>query len=141
VRLPRLRPDLSPFRDSRDLRLVVGGSFVSNLGAQATLVALPFQLYVLTHSALAVGLLGAAEVIPLVSMSLLGGAIADRMDRKRLLLVTQVGLVATSGALALLALAGHPAVGWLYALGGLLARSAMGSRRCRWCWVRRSEAC
>jgi MFS family permease len=121
VRLPRLRPDLSPFRDSRDLRLVVGGSFVSNLGAQATLVALPFQLYLLTHSALLVGLLGAVEVVPLVSMSLLGGAIADRMDRRRLLLLTQVGLVATSGALALLAVAGRPAVAWLYALGGLLA--------------------
>jgi MFS family permease len=121
VRLPRLRPDLSPFRDSRDLRLVVGGDFVSNLGAQATLVALPFQLYLLTHSALVVGLLGAVEVIPLVSMSLLGGAIADRMDRRRLLLLTQVGLVATSGGLAFLTAAGHPAVGLLYALGGLLA--------------------
>ncbi len=74
MRLPRLRPDLSPFRDSRDLRLVVGGSFVSNLGAQATLVALPFQLYLLTRSALLVGLLGAAEVVPLVAMALLGGA-------------------------------------------------------------------
>jgi MFS family permease len=74
LRLPRLRPDLSPFRDSRDLRLVVGGNFVSNLGAQATLVALPFQLYLLTRSALVVGLLGAVEVVPLVSMSLLAGA-------------------------------------------------------------------
>jgi MFS family permease len=121
VRLSRLRPDLSPFRDSRDLRLVVGGDFVSNLGAQATLVALPFQLYLLTHSALVVGLLGAVEVVPLVSMSLLGGAIADRMDRRRLLLLTQIGLVATSGGLALLTAFGHPAVGVLYALGGLLA--------------------
>ncbi|HEX3978433.1 MAG TPA: MFS transporter, partial [Solirubrobacteraceae bacterium] len=101
MRLPRLRPDLSPFRDSRDLRLVVGGSFVSNLGAQATLVALPFQLYLLTGSALVVGLLGAVELVPLVSMSLLGGAIADRMDRRRLLLLTQIGLVATSAGLAL----------------------------------------
>jgi len=121
LRLPRLRPDLSPFRDSRDLRLVVGGSFVSNLGAQATLVALPFQLYLLTHSALLVGLLGAVEVVPLVSMSLLGGAIADRTDRRRLLLLTQIGLVGTSGGLALLAIAGHPPVAALYALGGLLA--------------------
>jgi MFS family permease len=121
LRLPRLRPDLSPFRDSRDLRLVVGGSFVSNLGAQATLVALPFQLYLLTGSALAVGLLGAAEVVPLVSMALLGGAIADRMDRRRLLLLTQIGLVATSGALALLPALGAPPVAALYALGGLLA--------------------
>jgi MFS family permease len=121
LRLPRLRPDLSPFRDSRDLRLVVGGSFVSNLGAQATLVALPFQLYLLTGSPLLVGLLGAVEVVPLVSMALLGGAIADRMDRRRLLLLTQIGLVATSGALALLPALGRPPVAALYALGGLLA--------------------
>ena len=94
---------------------------MSNLGAQATLVALPFQLYLLTHSAVVVGLLGAVEVVPLIAMSLLGGAIADRMDRRLLLLLTQLGLVATSGALAFLAAAGHPAVGLLYALGGLLA--------------------
>ena len=121
LRLPRLRPDLSPFRDSRDLRLVVGGGFVSNLGSQATLVALPFQLYLLTGSALMVGLLGAAELIPLVSMSLLGGAIADRMDRRRLLLLTQIGLVTTSGALAILPALGRPPVAALYVLGGLLA--------------------
>jgi MFS family permease len=121
VRLPRLRPDLSPFRDSRDLRLVVGGSFVSSLGAQATLVALPFQLYQLTGSALLVGLLGAAEVIPLITLSLLGGAIADRMDRRRLLLLTQIGLVLSSGALALLPTLGSPPLAALYVLGGLLA--------------------
>ena len=47
---PRLRPDLSAFRDSRDLRLIVGGTFVADMGAQATLVALPYQLYVQTRS-------------------------------------------------------------------------------------------
>ena len=100
---------------------MVGGSFVSSLGAQATLVALPFQLYLLTRSALLVGLLGAVEVVPLVSLSLLGGAIADRMDRRRLLLLTQIGLVVSSGALALLPVLGRPPVVALYALGGLLA--------------------
>jgi hypothetical protein len=44
VPLPRLRPDLSPLRDSRDLRLVVIGGFISGMGAQATLVALPYQV-------------------------------------------------------------------------------------------------
>ncbi len=100
---------------------MVSGSFVSNLGAQATLVALPFQLYLLTRSALVVGLLGAVEVVPLVSMALLGGAIADRMDRRRMLLLAQIGLVATSGGLALLPALGRPPVAALYVLGGLLA--------------------
>ena len=74
MRLPRLRPDLAPLRDSRDFRLVVIGSFLSGLGAQATLVALPYQVYVQTGSALLVGLLGAVELAPLIAAALLGGA-------------------------------------------------------------------
>ena len=118
---PRLLPDLTPFRASRDLRLVVAGNFVSNLGAQATLVALPYQLYVVTHSALLVGLLGAVELGPLVTMSLIGGAIADRSDRRRLLALSQIGVVTGSGGLAVAAFLGDPALATLYVLGGLLA--------------------
>lgn len=119
--IPRLRPDLSPLRESRDLRLVIVGNFVSTLGSQATLVALPYQLYVQSHSALLVGLLGAVELAPLIASALLGGAIADRMDRRRLLLLTQIGLVLTAAALALAAFAGHPPIAVLYLLGGVLA--------------------
>ncbi len=100
---------------------MVGGNFVANMGAQGTLVALPFQLYVLTHSALLVGLLGAAELAPLVAMSLLGGAIADRMDRRRLLLLDQAGVFLVAVGLVAAALAGRPSVLVLYVLGGLLA--------------------
>jgi MFS family permease len=99
----------------------VAGDLVSNLGSQATLVALPFQLYLLTRSAFLVGLLGAVELVPLVSMALLGGAIADRMDRRRLLLLAQIGLVACAGGLAVATVAGRPNIVVLYALGGLLA--------------------
>jgi MFS family permease len=118
---PRLAPDLTPFRDSRDLRLVVVGDFISGLGAQAALVALPYQLYVVTHSALLVGLLGAVELGPLIAMALLGGAIADRMDRRRLLALDQIGVFLVAGGLAVAAFIGHPAVVTLYVLGGLLA--------------------
>jgi MFS family permease len=121
VPLPRLRPDLSPLRESRDLRLVVLGNFLSTLGSQATLVALPYQLYVQTHSALLVGLLGAVELAPLMASALLAGAIADRMDRRRLLLLDQIGLVLSAGGLALAAFAGHPPIVVLYVLGGILA--------------------
>jgi MFS family permease len=121
VPLPRLRPDLSPLRESRDLRLVILGNFLSTLGSQATLVALPYQLYVQTHSALLVGLLGAVELAPLMASALLAGAIADRMDRRRLLLLDQIGLVLSAGGLALAAFAGHPPIVVLYALGGILA--------------------
>jgi MFS family permease len=121
LRLPSLRPDLSPLRASRDLRLVVLGSFVSGLGAQATLVALPYQVYVQTHSALLVGLLGSVELVPLVAASLLGGAAADRLDRRSLLLIDQIGLVLTAAGLALAAWLGHPSLAVLYALAALLA--------------------
>ena len=84
-------------------------------------MALPYQLYVETHSAFLVGLLGAAELIPLVTLALLGGALADRYDRRRLLLLDQIALVALAAALAALAFAGSPPVGLLYVLGGLLA--------------------
>jgi MFS family permease len=121
LRLPRLRPDLAPLRDSRDFRLVVIGNFFSGLGSQATLVALPYQVYIQTRSALLVGLLGAVELAPLVGAALLGGAIADRVDRRRLLLLDQIGLVLTSAGLAVAAATGHPAIGVLYALAALLA--------------------
>lgn len=119
--LARIAVDLTPLRESRDLRLLQAGNLVSGLGAQAGLVALPYQLYVETHSALLVGLLGAVELVPLVVLALLGGAWADRHDRRRLLLLDQIALVACSAALAALAFAGSPPVPLLYVLGGLLA--------------------
>jgi MFS family permease len=118
---PRVIVDLEPLRASRDLRLLIGGEFVSGLGTQAALVALPYQLYTQTHSAFLTGLLGAVELVPLVSMSLLGGAVADRSDRRRLLLLDQIGLVVCAAALAALAFAGSPPVPLLYVLGGTLA--------------------
>jgi len=121
VQVPRLNTDFSSLRTSRDLRLVELGTLVSSLGTQATLVALPYQLYVQTRSALLVGLLGAVELVPLVAMALLGGAVADRMDRRQLLLIDQLGLVLAAGGLAMAAFIGHPAVATLYVLGGLLA--------------------
>ena len=121
MRLPRLRPDLAPLRESRDFRLVLIGSFLSGLGAQATLVALPYQVYIQTRSALLVGLFGAVELAPLIAAALLGGAIADRVDRRKLLLLDQVGLVLTAAALAAAAAIGDPAIGVLYALAALLA--------------------
>jgi MFS family permease len=119
--LSRLAVDISPLRASRDLRLLVAGNFVTGLGTQATLVALPYQVYVQTRSPALTGLLGACELLPLIAMSLYGGALADRIDRRRLLLLDQVALAAGSGALAAGALAGHPPLALLYLLAGLLA--------------------
>jgi predicted MFS family arabinose efflux permease len=117
----RVIVDLEPLRASRDLRLLVFGNLATGLGTQAALVALPYQLYVQTGSAFLTGLLGAVELVPLVTMALLGGALADRSDRRRVLLLDQIALVACASGLAALAFAGSPPVWALYVLGGLLA--------------------
>ena len=69
-----------------------------------TYVALPYQMYRVTGSSLAVGLLGLAELVPLLATAFVGGALADAVDRRRMVLATDVGLAAGSGALTLLAL-------------------------------------
>jgi len=121
LRLGLLAPDTSALRESRDLRLVVLGNFVSGMGTQATLVALPYQIFIESHSALLVGLLGAVELVPLIVSALVGGAMADRMDRRKLLLLDQIGLVLVAGALAAVSFAGDPSIAVLYVLAGLLA--------------------
>src|SRR5215475_2686568 len=103
MRLSRLAVDVTPLRESRDFRLLTAGSLVTGLGTQATLVALPYQVYVTTGSAFLTGLLGAAELGPLIVASLFGGALADRFDRRAMLLLCQLALVALAAALALAA--------------------------------------
>src|SRR3954447_1557297 len=119
--LQRVAVDITPVRASRDLRLLLGGELVTGMGTQAALVALPYQLYVETGSAFLTGLLGAVELGPLIVMALLGGAWADRYDRRRMLLAVQVGLVAGASLLALLTFLGDPPLIGLYVLGGAMA--------------------
>src|SRR5207248_11801169 len=111
--------DTSAMRDSRDFRLLTTGGFASVLGSQVTLVALPYQVYVLTGSSLAVGLIGLVELGPMVAASLLGGTLADRMDRRMLLLWAQLAMLSTSALLVLGAIAGPPPVLTLYVLAAL----------------------
>ncbi len=121
MRLPRINTDVSALRESRELRRLVLGNFISGMGTQASLVALPYQLYIQTHSPFLTGLLGAAELGPLIVLALLGGALADRLDRRRLLLVDQIALVLIASALCAVAIAGSPPTWLLYVLGALLA--------------------
>ncbi|HEX6511726.1 MAG TPA: MFS transporter [Chloroflexota bacterium] len=93
-------------RAHRDFRLIFFGQLINNFGTQATQVALPYQLYLLTHSALALGALAGTQLAALLLFSLIGGAIADVIDRRRLLLCTQSGMCIVSCALAGLAIAG-----------------------------------
>jgi predicted MFS family arabinose efflux permease len=127
-RIPRIAVDVSALRESRDFRLLTAGSLITGLGTQATLVALPYQVFVLTNSAFLTGLLGAAEIVPLVVASLFGGALADRFDRRNLLLACQIALVALAAALAFAAFAGPPPVWILFFLAAAMAGAAAVER-------------
>jgi MFS family permease len=93
--------DVSPLRRSRDLRYLVGGQLISELGSQLTTVAVPYQVYLLTRSSLDVGLVSLAQLAPLIAGSLLGGSLADVIDRRRLMVVTQLLTAASSAGLAI----------------------------------------
>src|SRR6478736_4000491 len=90
----RLLIDLTPLRRSRDFRHLVWGELVSVLGNQLTTVAVPYQVYQLTHSSLMVGLVSVTQLFPLIAGSLLGGSAVDAMDRRRLLMIAQVLMAA-----------------------------------------------
>jgi MFS family permease len=117
--------DLSPLRESRDFRLLWVGDLISHTGQHITVVALPFQMYQLTGSALAVGLIGLVQVGPLIAFALIGGAIADRYDRRRLLIISQLGSMAASLMLVGGAIAGEPPI-WLLYLAAAIS-SAFGA--------------
>jgi MFS family permease len=113
--LRRVAVDLTPLRRSPAYRRLWVGQGVSAIGNQITTVAIPFQLYQLTHSTLMVGLLAGVALVPLLSMTLLGGAVADAVDRRRLLVCTDVALIATSTTLLVNATLDRPRVWVLFA--------------------------
>jgi len=116
--------DLTPLRH-RDYRLLFIAQFVSLLGTMITYVALPYQMYRATGSTLSVGLLGVAELVPLLATAFIGGALADAVDRRRMAIVTDIGLAAGSVALVIAATAGSGAsilyviAAWMAGVGGL----------------------
>lgn len=122
-RLRGLRIDVTPLRESRDFRIVWASGLVTYLGSMITYVALPFQVAELTGSYLAVGLIGLAELVPLVLFGLYGGTLADRVDRRTVVLLTE----AASGLLLLALLANallpEPSLWVLYLVAVLLTAS------------------
>ena len=113
--------DTRSLRESPPFRRLFVGQMISLVGRQITVVAVPFQVYSQTRSPLDVGLLGIVQAVPLIGGSLAGGAIVDRFDRRRVLLMTQVGLGSCSGLLALGALMGHPPLLAIYAVVAIAA--------------------
>ncbi|MCG7209470.1 MFS transporter [Streptomyces arenae] len=117
--MSRLLPDLTPWHASADFRRLWVSGLVSNFGSFLTFVALPVQIKDLTGSATAVGAIGAVELLPLILFGLYGGALADALDKRLLILWTEAGQGLLSAALLVNALLPHPAVWPLYAVAAL----------------------
>lgn len=99
-RLAAVAIDVTPLRASRDFRFLYAGTAVGQLGSAFTTVAVPYQLYDLTGSTLAIGLFGAVTLVPLLVLNLVGGAMADKVERRRWIVGCQLlGLVGTTGLL------------------------------------------
>jgi MFS family permease len=113
--------DLSPLRQHRDFRLVFLGQLVSAFGSFLTFVALPVQIYDLTQSSALVGILGTVQLVPLAITALWGGALADAIDRRRLLLCCEVLLFCGSLALAANSMTSHASVPVLFIVAALMS--------------------
>jgi MFS family permease len=116
--------DLTPLRQSAQYRRLYTAGFISMLGSQATYVAVPFQLRLLTHSTLAVGSIGLVELVPLVVFGLYGGVLADRMNRRRLILVMELVVMASTALLLANALLAHPITWILYFDAAIVAAAS-----------------
>lgn len=116
-----LLPDLAPLQCPGDFRLLYAGQAISGFGSAVTYVVLPVQMYQLTKSSVMVGLLGVAEFVPMLLMAFLGGVLADRFNRRRLLMLADTLMTATLVALTLNALQPAPNVNLLFAAAAFLA--------------------
>ncbi len=117
----RWRIDTRPLRTSRDYRLIWWSGLITYLGSMTTYVALPFQIKELTGSLALAGLLGIAELVPLIVFGLWGGALADARDRKQMVVTCEVAMLVLAGVLTGNALVTHPQVWLLFAVAGLFA--------------------
>ncbi|HTR92689.1 MAG TPA: MFS transporter [Trebonia sp.] len=113
-------PDISPLRESPGFRAMFTSRTVAFLGSQAGEVAILVQAQRLTGSPLVVGTLGLAELVPLIVFGLYGGVLADRFDRRKLMVWCEPGLAACAGLLLVNSLLPHPPLWPLYVVAALM---------------------
>jgi MFS family permease len=106
----RFLADITPLRRHKQFRRLWSGQVVSGMGSQLTIVAVSYQAYRLSHSTLIVGLIGLGQLVPLMAGAIWGGALADALDRRRVLIITQLAMAAASAGLVVNAAVPHPAV-------------------------------
>jgi MFS family permease len=113
--------DIGPLRRRRDFRLLFTGQALSFFGSEITYVAIPYQTYQLTGSSLLVGLISLAELVPLLVVPFIGGALSDAFDRRRLIQFAELGSALCVGILLVNALLPEPRVWVLFAVVPFLA--------------------
>ena len=113
--------DISPLRKYRELRLLFASGMITRLGSAMTMVALPFQIKVLTNSYVAVGLMGIVQLVPLIIFGLYGGVLADSVDRKKMILLAEASSLVMTLVLFLNALLPNPHIVVLYIVGAAFA--------------------
>ena len=113
--------DISPLLRNRDYRLLYTGQLVSAFGSMITYVAVPEQIWELTHSSFTVGMLGAVQLIPLLLFALWGGAYADSMDRRKLLVISEALLALGSLTLAINSIVSKPSVTLVFLVSGAMS--------------------
>jgi MFS family permease len=113
--------DLTPLKKYPDFRNLWTAGLISYMGSMITYVAMPFQLKEITNSYLAVGLLGAVEIIPLILFGLYGGVLADSVDRKKMVWATEAGALILVAILLANSWLWEPKVSVIYIVAGLFA--------------------
>jgi hypothetical protein len=113
--------DLTPLKKYRDFRLLWSAGLFSYFGSMITFVALPFQVKELTNSYWAVGLIGVVEIIPLIIFGLYGGVLADYVDRKKMIWLTEFGTLVATAILFLNSLRDEPSVILLFIIAAIFA--------------------
>jgi MFS family permease len=117
----RFAMDLSPLRRYRDFRLLYIAMSVSSFGSFITYITIPYQVKELTGNPLMVGLLGVCEFIPLLFMAFVGGALADYIDRRVLVVGGELAQMALTGVLLANAFGGRPQLWLLFVIAALSA--------------------
>ena len=117
----RFAVDISPLTKYPDFRAIWSAGFATYIGSMVTYVALPFQIKLLTNSYLAVGLMGAVEIIPLVIFGLYGGVLADKVDRKKMVWATEFLAMTASITLFINSRVSHPHLILLYIVAAAFA--------------------
>ena len=119
--LKKIAVDISPLRKYPDFRRLWTSGLISYFGSMITYVALPFQIKELTNSYIAVGLMGAVELIPLIVFGLYGGVLADRVDRRKMILFTEFALMVMTFSLFINSQLAEPSLIWIYIVAGSFA--------------------